>query len=419
VPLSCHDGEVPGVHRSVDVLVVGAGPAGLAASEFMLTLAPSLRVLIVDAQRSPGRKFLLAGRSGLNLTNSEPLDALCSRFSGSTAPFVERCIAAHPPGALVEWAASLGEPTFIGTSGRIFPKSMRATPILRAWLARLATLGAQLETESLVDVDSVLAGEQIRLVGAGRRAGETEIVSARSIVLALGGASWPKTGSTGAWVESFERHGVTVHRLRSSNAGALVEWSQIFRERFEGQPVKDVVVSCGAGSSQGDLVITRTGLEGGPVYSLSPVLHTTQLLTIDLRPGVPVERTIKTLERSRSGDSTGNRLRKAGLHRTSAALVMELGGRTIAHDAEALGSLVHNLRVAARVAPLDRAISSSGGVPADALNDHGMLLAKPGVFVAGEMLDWDAPTGGYLLQGCWSTGRAVGASIVDYLRDHS
>lgn len=410
--------QIPGAAGATpfDVVVVGAGPAGLIAAEQAVAAKPTARVLVLDAQRSPGRKLLLAGRSGLNITNSERLDEFLPRFTGSAAEFVRDCIEAHPPADLAHWCAALGQPTIVGSSGRVFPTSMRSTPLLRAWVERLGRVGVTIATEWRVNVSSTLA--QSHLIGAngvGRRTGQIQHVVTRSVVLALGGGSWPRTGSDGAWVEAFDAAGVAVISLAASNVGVHVEWSERFVSAHEGEPIKNIELNCAGIVTRGDLVVTRKGLEGGAVYALSPQLRSGHGLTMNLRPNGDVSTTAHALGKGRSGDSLSNRLRKTGLSKTAVALVIECGGRASAHDPYALAELIHRLPISVvGLAPIERAISSSGGVAGAAINDRGMLLAVPGVFVAGEMLDWEAPTGGYLLQACWSTGWRVGQAAALY-----
>lgn len=406
----------------VDVLVIGGGPAGLIAAERAALTKPGTRVLILDAQRSPGRKLLLAGRSGLNITHSEPLEAFLPRFTGSAAGFVRSCVEAHPPSALSDWCAALGQPTFVGSSGRVFPSSMRSTPLLRGWIERLGLLGVEISTEWSVDIHTALKFNTalnqpgvISAVGRGRRAGQLRQIRARAVVLALGGGSWPRTGSDGGWVDAFSAAGIEVIPLAASNVGVRVEWSERFVSAHEGEPIKNVELTCAGRVTRGDVVITRTGLEGGSVYALSPQLRAGHQLTINLRPGVDVSATARALSKARPGDSLSNRLRKAGLSKAAVALVVECGGRTSSREPAGLAELIHQLPISvAGLAPLERAISSSGGVAGSAIDSSGMLRSVPGVFVAGEMLDWEAPTGGYLLQGCWSTGWCIGEAAAHY-----
>jgi uncharacterized flavoprotein (TIGR03862 family) len=390
-----------------DVLVCGAGPAGLAAAE-RAALAGAA-VMVVDAKRSPGRKFLIAGRSGLNLTHAEPVAHMLERFSGSAAPWVREAIRAYPPSALRRWADDLGEATFEGTSGRVFPNSMRATPLLRAWLARLDSLGVRFQSEWK------FAGMGL-LAGVGRHAGQSQRFTAQATVLAFGGASWARTGSDGEWVEVLRSLGIDVADLCPSNVGVLVPWSSVLLAKYEGEPIKNVTVASGDITARGDVVITRTGLEGGPIYTVSGKVQSGMPLTMNLRPDLSHNQLRTGLQTSRSGDSLSNRLRKVGLSKPAVGLLLDCGGRRLSDDVDGLARLIQYVEIPATgVAAVDRAISSGGGVVGSMINAGGMLRLLPGTFVGGEMLDWDAPTGGYLLQGCWSTGCRVGDAAADYV----
>jgi uncharacterized flavoprotein (TIGR03862 family) len=399
---------VPGTAINADVAVIGAGPAGLAAAEQAALTGAS--VVVVDAQRSPGRKFLLAGRSGLNMTHAEPLEQLLNRYTGSAAELVTESIRQYPPEAMRSWASELGVTTFVGSSGRVFPTEMRATPLLRAWLARLTDLGVTFASEWRWSGSSELSG-------VGRKAGEFLHVNARATVLALGGASWPRTGSDGKWAEVLRSAGMTIEPFGASNVGAVVKWSDVLLAKHEGEPIKNVVARCGSLVASGDVVITRSGLEGGPIYAVSAALRDGLELMLDLRPGLDTEAVGEALRSARKGDSVANRLRKAGLSSAAVALLMECGARDVADDPLALAALIKSIRIEfAGVAAIDRAISTSGGVYASMLDSSGMVVSHPGLFVVGEMLDWEAPTGGYLIQGCWSTGCRAGVAAAHYGR---
>ncbi len=406
--------------RNLRACIVGGGPAGLAAADVLL--AAGHQVTLVEHRRSVGRKFLLAGRSGLNLTHSEPLDDMLARFrDGSCVDLVRAAVRAFPPDAVRAWAEHLGEPTVVGSSGRVFPASWRATPLLRAWRTDLTERGVRWRT-----------GLAWRGFGNGRSmmfddVGTDVAIDYDVAILALGGSSWPTTGSDGGWVEVFESEGITVVPFRPANAGVVVSWTDIFRSRFEGSPIKHVRVSSGlnasspSGSSSmtGDLVVTSSGLEGGPVYTLSSTLQYPEQLHLDLRPDESIESLTTKLLRARAGDSLATRLRKCGLSDVAVGLVMEAGGRTLRSDP-------HELAVFIKGVPVDvqgpqavrRAISVAGGVARAAITDQWMLREHPGVFLAGEMLDWDAPTGGYLLQACFSTGRAAAEGAIAWVADH-
>jgi uncharacterized flavoprotein (TIGR03862 family) len=397
------------VQREVDVVVIGAGPAGLAAAQ--TAIGAGCSVVALDAMRSAGRKFLLAGRSGLNLTNAEDEDAFSLRYSGSATDLVHEALRDFPPSALREWSRGLGEPTFVGSSGRVFPESFRATPLLRAWIQQLRDGGAIFETGAGVQ------GVSIDPQGGFVIGTKTQLLHARSVVLAMGGASWPRTGSTGTWVEALQACGVDVLPFHAANVAVTVAWSHQLLERAEGLPIKNVTVIAGAHRSTGDVVITRNGLEGGPIYAVGPGLRDGQRLTLQLRDPARLGLLMAKLRAARAGDSLGNRLRKLGCDKATVALLLELGARTVANDPERLGELFVSLPVpTAHLGPLDRAISSAGGIHRSSLTPDSMLVRFPGAFAVGEMVDWEAPTGGYLLQGCWSTGCRGGAAAARYVQ---
>jgi uncharacterized flavoprotein (TIGR03862 family) len=380
------------------------------AAEVLATAGAS--VTVHELHRSPGRKFLLAGRSGLNLTHSEPLGRFLERYD-PRSPALAAAIDDFPPDRVRAWAAGLGQPTFVGSSGRVFPESHRAAPLLRAWLARLADLGVELRTSHRF---LGWEGDRLRFATAD---GEV-LVDADAAVIALGGASWPRVGSDGGWVATLVSDGTDVAPLRPSNCGVVVEWSEVFRERFEGHPVKNVVVSWGERSVRGELVVTRAGLEGGPVYALSgPVGRENRFptfLVLDLAPDLDTPALAERLSRRRAKESQSTWLRGAGLEPVVVGLLREATGNRIPDDPAELAVLVKAAPVEVRrLASIDRAISSAGGVVFDALDDDLMLRSRPGVFLAGEMLDWDAPTGGYLLQACFATGHRAGAAAAAFV----
>jgi hypothetical protein len=393
-----------------NALVVGAGPAGLAAAEVLA--ARGHRVDLYDAAPSPARKFLLAGRGGLNLTHSEPFERFLARY-GAAAERLAPAIGRFPPEALRAWSAGLGEETFVGSSGRVFPKAFKASPLLRAWLRRLQTLGVVLHPRRRL----VGLGE-----GAARFAGPEGIEEARggAVVLALGGASWPRLGGDGSWVEILRGAGVAVAPLRPANCAFVVDWSPAFRERFAGQPLKAVALSHGQTRVRGEAMIDANGIEGGAVYALSAALREaidaqgSAILTIDLKPDLTRETLAERLQR-RPGQSLSTFLRKAaGLAPVAIALLREAGPVPDAPDALAERLKALPIRLIA-VAPIARAISSAGGIAWSEIDETFMLTQLPGVFVAGEMIDWEAPTGGYLLQACFATGRAAGAAAAAWV----
>jgi hypothetical protein len=396
--------------RRRNAVVIGAGPAGLMAAETLA--ARGHRIELYDAAPSPARKFLLAGRGGLNLTHSEPLEILLSRY-GATAARLASAVERFPPAALQAWSEGLGEPAFVGSSGRVFPKSFKATPLLRAWLRRLEALGVTLHPRRrLIGVSTGAA----RFVGSE---GEEER-KAGAIVLALGGASWPRFGGDGSWSEVLRAAGIAVAPLRPANCGFVVDWSPSFRERFAGEPLKAIALAHGETRVRGEAMIDAKGLEGGAVYALSARLREaiaaegSAVLTVDLKPDLAAETLASRLTRKR-GQSLSTFLRKAaGLSPVAIGLVREAGDVPAEPAALAARIKALPLRLLAP-APIARAISTAGGVEWSEIDGAFMLKTMPGVFVAGEMIDWEAPTGGYLLQACFSTGRAAGEGAAEWI----
>jgi len=397
--------------RHAPAVVVGGGPAGLMAAEILA--GAGQRVIVFDQAASPARKFLLAGRGGLNLTHSEPLDAFIARY-GAAAPYLKSAIEAFPPEALRQWCEGLGEPTFVGSSRRVFPKNFKSSPLLRAWLRRLAALGVEMRPRHrFLGFDE--AGALILSTPAGRL-----VEQAGLVVLACGGASWPRLGSDGAWVDALHARGVEIAPLRPANCGFSVAWSARFKERFEGAPLKAIATRFGQARVRGEAVATAFGLEGGAVYALAAPLreaidaHGEAVLEIDLKPDISLEALAGRLKRP-PAQSLATFLRKAaGLAPVAIALLREAGPPP--SDAAALARAIKHTRLRLNaVAPIARAISSAGGVKWREIDEDFMLRRLPGVFVAGEMLDWEAPTGGYLLQACFATGAAAGRGALKWL----
>lgn len=378
------------------------------------------RVTVYDAMPSAGRKFLMAGRGGLNLTHSEPLPDFLTRYR-EAAPKLRGAIEAFPPDALRDWSAALGEPTFVGSSGRVFPKTFKASPLLRAWLRRLDAAGVRF----------AFRHRWTGWDGEGRLIFQTtdgaSAVEAKATVLALGGASWPRLGSDGGWVDMLAAKGIAISKLRPANSGFTVAWSELFRDRFEGQPLKGVALTIGAHTVRGEAMITRIGIEGGAIYALSAELREAVLglgharLMIALRPDLDAAGLTTRLSGTRGKQSLANFLRKAAqLSPVGIGLMQEAAiasGRPLASFSPAeLAQLINAIAVQLTgVAPIDRAISTAGGVAFDELDDHLMLRKLPGVFAAGEMLDWEAPTGGYLLQASFATGAAAARGVLAWL----
>ena len=395
--------------------VIGGGPAGLIAAEVLARAG--VAVTVYDRMPSVGRKFLLAGHGGLNITHSEDRDRLLTRY-GASADRLAPMIALFGPQDLRDWCAGLGEPTFVGSSGRVFPQAFRATPLFRAWLVRLGELGVRIETRRQWS-GWAEPGGALRLIDVD---GVTHEVTSDVTVFALGGASWPRLGSDGGWVGPFSERGVTVTPLRPANVGVRVAWSEVFAGRFEGMPLKHVRLTVrgrpGA-SVRGDAMVTRTGIEGGPVYALGAAIRSSLdaddqcVLEVDLRPDLTVDQLVDRLHHRRPKDSGSTWLRRSlGLDPVAIALIRESRGGALPGDAAATAELVKAVPVVvSETMPIDRAISTAGGIAWSEVDESLMLRALPGTFVAGEMLDWEAPTGGYLLQASFSTGvvAAVGA----------
>ena len=402
------------------VAVIGGGPAGLMAAEVISR--NGLRVDVYNAMPSAGRKFLLAGKGGLNLTHAEPQDAFRSRY-GMRRPQLEPLLDAFGPDALRDWARGLGVETFVGTSGRVFPAGMKAAPLLRAWLHRLREAGVRFHMRH-----RWLGWDDEGALRFATPQGEHRL-RADAVVLALGGGSWPKLGSDGAWVQWLAQRGVEVAALRPANCGFDIDWSEHFRTRFAGHPVKPVVVSFTEASGaaqrrQGEFVVTATGVEGSLIYALSAHLRDeiaangNAVLHLDLAPGRELPRLIDELSRPRGSRSLSSHLQsRTGIKGVKAGLLREVLPAEAFADPVRLAAAIKALPlrlVAPR--PLEEAISSAGGVAFEALDEHLMIRMLPGVFCAGEMLDWEAPTGGYLLTACFASGRAAGRGALAWLK---
>lgn len=398
-----------------NIAVVGAGPSGLIAAE-MLARAGA-QVTVFDRMANPGRKFLLAGRGGLNLTHSEPLPEFLKRY-GPAPERLAGAITAFPPSALTAWCEELGQPTFVGTSGRVFPKSLKASPLLRAWLQRLGGLGVRFE------LGRQWTGWNDKGELAFRSRESTEsIFAADAAVLALGGASWPRLGSDGGWVAVLAARGVAVSPLTAANCGVRIAWTQLFHDKHAGEPLKRIALSVSGQSVRGEAVVTQHGLEGGAVYQLVPAIRT-QLaehgacaLTIDLRPDMTAAELTSRLGAPIGKQTLSNHLRKAaGLPPVAISLLREASGKTLPANMGVLAQLIKGVPLKITgLEPINRAISSAGGIAWDELDTGFMIKRLPGLFAAGEMLDWEAPTGGYLLQACFSTGVAAAKGVLAYL----
>ncbi len=402
------------------VSIIGGGPAGLMAAEVIA--ASGARVDVYDAMLSVGRKFLMAGKGGLNLTHSEPLEPFLARY-GTRSAQVEPWLTAFGPEALRARTHALGVETFVGSSGRVFPKDMKAAPLLRAWLHRLRKTGVTFHMRHRWtgwDDTGALQFDTPQGVAT---------IKADATLLALGGGSWARLGSDGAWVPLLAARGVELALLKPANCGFDGAWSDHLRTRYAGQPLKSIVASftddTGATHrQQGECIVTEHGIEGGVIYALSAPLrdaiaaHGNATLHLDLAPGRELARLTRDLSISRGKRSLANHLQQqAGIAGVKAGLLREVASAADLADGAKLAALIKALPLKLTAPrPLDEAISSAGGVTFDALDDKLMLRAAPGVFCAGEMLDWEAPTGGYLLTACFASGHVAGAGVVDWLR---
>jgi len=397
------------------IAIIGGGPAGLAAAEQLS--AAGLAVTVYDAMPTFARKFLLAGKSGLNITHSEDFARFAERF-GQASPRLRPALDAFTPDDVRRWAAELGTKTFIGTSGRVFPMVMKASPLLRAWLKRLEAQGVTLKTRHRwtgFDTD-----------GYRFTTPDGEVtIRPDATLLALGGASWPRLGSDAAWMPWLKDQGIAVRDLQPANCGFDVGWSEIFVERFAGAPLKSVSTTSGAGTYPGEFVISKHGIEGSLVYAHSAALRDRLLrdgkaeLTVDLMPGRTQDRLARDLARQDAKASFSNRLRKgAGLDGVKAALLRELSADANRLMPEQLAAMIKALPIPVlRPRPIAEAISSAGGIAWSDIDERYMLKSRPGLFAAGEMIDWEAPTGGYLLTACLATGRAAARGIRHWLSD--
>jgi uncharacterized flavoprotein (TIGR03862 family) len=398
--------------------IIGAGPAGLMAAEVLAHGGAD--VTVYDAMPSAGRKFLLAGRGGLNLTHSEKLPQFLARYR-EAEPRLAAAIEAFAPDRLREWSEALGQPTFVGSSGRVFPKAFKTSPLLRAWLRRLDSSGVQFALRHRwIGWDR--SNRLLFQTPDGARA-----IEDRATVLALGGASWPRLGSDGAWVKVLAERSVAISRLRPANCGFTLAWSDVFRDRFEGQPLKGVTLTFGPHTVRGEAIITRGGIEGGAIYALSAELREAveksgeATLHVALRPDSDINALIARLSAPRGKQSLSNFLRKAAqLSPVGIGLLQEAAigsGRSLSSlSPQRLAELINAVPIRLNgVAPIGRAISTAGGVSFDELDADFMIRRLPGVFAAGEMLDWEAPTGGYLLQASFATGAAAGKGALKWL----
>ncbi|RFC35377.1 MAG: hypothetical protein DID92_2727744231 [Candidatus Nitrotoga sp. SPKER] len=404
--------------KTRSVAIIGGGPAGLMAAEVLIQ--NGVRVDLYDAMPSVGRKFLMAGKGGMNITHSEPIEPFLSRYGARRAQ-IKPLLDTFGPKALQEWVHNLGIATFVGTSGRIFPTDMKAAPLLRTWLHRLREAGVNFHMRH-----RWCGWNENGALRFATPQGE-HTADADAVVLALGGGSWARLGSDGAWVSLLEQRGIPMVALRPANCGFDIGWSEHFKSRFAGHAVKAVAVTFidAAGSihrRQGDLMITVTGIEGGPIYALSALLRDeiaatgAAVIYLDLTPGKDLPRVIGEIAHPRGSRSMASHLQsRANIKGVKAGLLRERVVPSDFANPERLAAAIKSLPlrlIAPR--PLVEAISSAGGVAFEALDECLMIRALPGVFCAGEMLDWEAPTGGYLLTACFASGRVAGMGALNH-----
>ncbi|CAN7505846.1 TIGR03862 family flavoprotein [Paraburkholderia terricola] len=410
---------------SARVAVIGGGPAGLMAAEALAR--HGVLVDVYDAMPSVGRKFLMAGKGGMNITHSEPLGPFLDRYDARRER-IEPLLDAFGPDALRAWLHELGVETFVGSSGRVFPTDMKAAPMLRAWLHRLRGAGVRFHMRhkwiGWVESDAGDATHALRFATPGG----PQVVTCDAVVFALGGASWPRLGSDAAWVPLMAARDVPLTPLQPANCGFDADWNPYLRERFAGQPVKPVAISLAGVDNnvhnrQGEILLTETGLEGSLIYALSAAIRDRILadgdvtISLDLAPGLTLERVVAEVTRPRGSRSMSSHLHgRIGISGVKLALLHEILSKEAFADANVLAHAIKSLPVRlTRARPIAEAISTAGGIPFEALDEHLMIERLPGMFCAGEMLDWEAPTGGYLLTACFASGLAAGRGALAYL----
>lgn len=388
------------------VIVAGAGPAGLFAAESVATAG--LPVVVIDSRKSPGRKLLIAGRHGLNLTNAEPMDSFGCRYTGPPE-FWRRALGEFDNRALRRWFAGLGYPTFESSGGKVFPETMKASGPLRAWLKRLDAMGVEFQLGDGLD--------SIDLSRVTLKSGKH--LDGSALILALGGASWPRTGSTGEWTALLREKGIRVTPWLAANCGWEVDWPEAFLVAAEGRPLKNVRVSAGRSICDGELMVTRYGLEGGPLYHLGPELRSlpSPVITLDLKPSLHEDEVLRRLLPVKR-NFVREAERRLRIGEVGRALLKSLPGIGPWKDGATVARAIKRCPIQLKgPRPIEEAISSAGGIHWDELNDDLMIRKMPGTFAAGEMIDWEAPTGGYLLQGCFATGRVAGKGAVQWVEE--
>ena len=399
------------------VAVIGGGPAGLMAAEILS--AHGARVDVYDSMPSLGRKFLMAGKSGLNLTHSEPFEKFVARY-GDRSRYVEAWLKNFSPDELRAWARGLGVETFVGTSGRVFPKEMKASPLLRAWLKRLDEAGVYFHLRHRWvgwDENKSLKFETPEGI---------KIVKADAVVLALGGGSWGRLGSDGTWIPWLSQAGVKVEALKPSNCGFDVAWSPVFKEKFEGQPIKSVMLIFGSFRHQGEFIVTKDGVEGSLIYTASAMIRDEiiangkAVIELDMAPDKTEAQLREKLSRPRGSRTMSSHLEKTvGIKGVKAGLLREFVSKEDFGNMGRLAASIKQLQIPLiATRPLDEAISTAGGVTFESLDENLMLKKLPGVFCAGEMLDWEAPTGGYLITACMASGRVAGEGVLKFFNSH-
>lgn len=389
--------------KAIDALVIGAGPAGLMAAQMLAEAGRE--VTLVEGKPSPARKLLMAGKSGLNITKEESFEVFLTHFE-EAADFLRPMLEDFGPQAVQHWCRELGQEVFTGSSGRVFPVAMKASPLLRAWLAKLEIIDVTLlrnwRWNGFDNTDFVFSTPE----------GDQRL-SPNVTILALGGASWSKLGSDGQWAKHLSAAGIKLNPFAAANASLELEWSEHMAKHF-GQPVKNTKLNAGKTQSRGEFVISSSGLEGSGVYSICKAVRQGNALSVDLLPDCTLEELQSKLSRARGKNTLSNHLRKTlGFNPIKLALLQELG-RPLPQGIE-LAQLIKHLPIQPKgLGDIDKAISTAGGVQLDAVDASLMLKARPAVFCAGEMLDWEAPTGGYLLTACLATGRWAGKAAASY-----